>query len=204
MRGYEDVDADLFVGLVTVCGKPSEVAELVDDIHVVVGFGVEGHSNVGRMQELVVLGIVACDVDIVATKAVATLGSKIEGLSVAHHEGVVLALELMLVIDAMQGLWVCPAVVYVLAGVEVDGTVLGFLCHQTLIAQLVDMDVGIGLQASMEEVLEARHAACFRGKPVVLQELLLVDYHAVDEHDALGVGCHPFYPFLVGFLFRCQ
>ena len=56
----------------------------------------------------------------------------------------------------------------------------------------------------MEEVLEARHAACFRGKPVVLQELLLVDYHAVDEHDALGVGCHPFHPLLVGFLFRCQ
>ena len=204
MRGYEDVDADLFVGLVTVCGKPSEVAELVDDVHVVVGFGVEGHSNVGWMQELVVLGVVACDVDIVASKTVATLGGKIEGLSVAHHEGVVLALELMLVIDAMQGLWVCPAVVYVLAGVEVDGTVLGFLCHQALIAQLVDKDVSVGLLPGMEEVLEARHAACFRGKPVVLQELLLVDYHAVDEHDALGVGCHPFHPLLVGFLFRCQ
>jgi len=78
----ECVDADLPFGLVAVRGEPSQVVELVDDQHVVVGWRVEGHTYVLRLQILVVFAIVSGDEDVISSQRLFSVSCKIEGHTV--------------------------------------------------------------------------------------------------------------------------
>ena len=66
-RGDKDIDAHLAFFLIMIGGKPTEVGILVDDIEVVVGLRVEGHTDIDRAQEAILLAVVGGHIDVVAT-----------------------------------------------------------------------------------------------------------------------------------------
>ena len=87
--------------LTAVRSKPSYVGIFVDDVKVVVGFAIERHADVCRTQKAVVVSIVAGNVDVVATQSFVTVCSKVKCQTITHHERVVDATELPVVIDTL-------------------------------------------------------------------------------------------------------
>ena len=94
--------------LMAVGEEISRVGTFIDVIHVVVGCGVEGHTDVLRFQKFLVLAIIACDIDVPTAEAFLCLCGKIETHPVGEEEGIVLLHALL--IRNVEWFWCRPMV----------------------------------------------------------------------------------------------
>ena len=88
--GDESVEAYAIRVLMAVGEKIPRVGTFIDVIHVVIGSGVEGHADVLRFQKLLVLAIIACDINVPTAETFLCLCGIIETHPIGEEEGIVL------------------------------------------------------------------------------------------------------------------
>ena len=90
-----------------------------------------------------------------------------------------------------------PLVIHPFAGVEVDNALVILLRQETTVAQLVDIDVSIGLSLGVIEILVGIQSSCFRIENVAAEEVGFVDNKTVNKHHLCRIGCHAVHLFLM-------
>ena len=86
----EDVDTHLVLRLVPVGHEPSQLVELVNGQHVVVGGGIERHAEIFRIEEFLFIHVVACHEYVISSDAFLSLGGIVKRDTVGKHERIVL------------------------------------------------------------------------------------------------------------------
>ena len=157
--------------MVPVGHEPSQLVELVNGQHVVVGGGIERHAEIFRIEEFLFIHVVACHEYVISSDAFLSLGGIVKRDTVGKHERIVLRIISVQLVQFMRS---CPLASHKVAGKQSQVFVLIRLSEIYLIAQFGQIDRTTVFIRTVEKCAIRTEFPAFRTEFDMVQERILV------------------------------